>query len=197
MIRRNVGQILQQINNQEFSCNLRSLEKLNKKLINKQHALSFNLTCIKEKLLPHYTNIRLHDPAARHETFTKEYRVNLMERQAEQCLAESEYLQQRTQELRTSIVTEASGHELKNVALNLLDDILNQYHRTTLHRINMKLSRLYKGSICIKEQRDCYLNLSSHKLTENQKTLLNLGTNCHIKSKWDILQKSTWILCGN
>lgn len=36
---------------------VRSIEKLNKKLINNEYAVIFNNFCIKENLLPHYTNI--------------------------------------------------------------------------------------------------------------------------------------------
>jgi hypothetical protein len=49
---------------------VRLIEKTNKKLINKTNSLVFNKTCLKEEILPAYTNIRTHDPAARGEMIT-------------------------------------------------------------------------------------------------------------------------------
>lgn len=62
---------------------IRLIEKINKKIIHIKYSLVFNNTCIKENILPKYTNIRLHDPAARNQQFTVEYRKQLILRQIE------------------------------------------------------------------------------------------------------------------
>ena len=53
---------------------IRKIEKLEKKLIHAKLDLVFNTVCLNENILPIYTNIRTHDPAARNEAFTLEYR---------------------------------------------------------------------------------------------------------------------------
>jgi hypothetical protein len=39
---------------------IRRIEKNNKKVVNKKYSLVFNETCIKEKLLPNYTDIYIY-----------------------------------------------------------------------------------------------------------------------------------------
>ena len=71
--RRNVGELLYQTGNNFFKKDVRLFENLSKKLIIRESALSFNKTCINEQLLPKYTDIKVHDPAARQENSTKKY----------------------------------------------------------------------------------------------------------------------------
>lgn len=59
----------------------RKLEKTNIKIIKTRCHLQFNKTCLLNGLLPTYTNVRLHDDAARNEVFVLEFRKNLIERQ--------------------------------------------------------------------------------------------------------------------
>ena len=60
---------------------VRNVEKCKNKLINCQYAAQFNKTCLNENILPNYTNIKVHDPAARSDNITLEYRRKLVERQ--------------------------------------------------------------------------------------------------------------------
>ena len=46
--------------------------------------LSFNETCLNNNLLPTYTNIRLHDDAARKSEFATDFRKKLIERQVKE-----------------------------------------------------------------------------------------------------------------
>ena len=64
--------------NSEIKCIIRKIEKLNNKQIAAKYGVLFNKTCLNEGLLPKYTNIRTHDPVARQERFTLEYRRELM-----------------------------------------------------------------------------------------------------------------------
>ena len=52
----------------------RKLEKLEKKQANCISGVTFLSTCIKEKLLPKFTDIRSYDPATREQDFTVNYR---------------------------------------------------------------------------------------------------------------------------
>lgn len=64
----------------ETKRNFRKLENKMKKLINNEEHLNFNTICLKENLLPNYTDFRLHDAAARDERFVKKCKINLLER---------------------------------------------------------------------------------------------------------------------
>ena len=59
----------------------RKIEKMKMKIIKLKSHRSFNETCVINKLLPTYTNVRLHDDAARQETFVLDFRLKLVERQ--------------------------------------------------------------------------------------------------------------------
>ena len=62
---------------------IRKIERTERKLQKAKSALVFNETCINEDILPKYTNIKLHDPAAKEAIFTKEYRKKLVSQQIE------------------------------------------------------------------------------------------------------------------
>ena len=61
----------------------RDFEKVQCKLARNESSRVFNETCLREGLLPTYTNVRLHDNAARNEQFTVKFRQQLIKRQLE------------------------------------------------------------------------------------------------------------------
>ena len=64
---------------QEQKVLIRRIEQTRKKLTKTKYSLAFNKTCLKEDILPRYTDIKTHDPAARDQHFTKDYRRKLIE----------------------------------------------------------------------------------------------------------------------
>ena len=72
---------------------VRELEKVSAKLIKQKCSLLFNSTCLKEDILPTYSNIKLHSQAARKEPFTLKYRRNLVEREVQNAKANIETLE--------------------------------------------------------------------------------------------------------
>ena len=60
------------------------IERLQNKIIKLKCHLQFNETCIINKMLPTYTNVNLHDDAARNEEFVLEFRLNFIKRQIEE-----------------------------------------------------------------------------------------------------------------
>ena len=60
---------------------IRKLEKVFLKLQKTELNCAFNETCLKENILPKYTQIKLHDVAANKEEFTNDFRRKLLERQ--------------------------------------------------------------------------------------------------------------------
>ena len=57
---------------------VRDLEKVSIKICKQKCSLLFNSTCLNENLLPRYSDIKLHDKAARKEAFTLKYRRKLV-----------------------------------------------------------------------------------------------------------------------
>jgi len=66
---------------------IRDLEKVSMKLCKSECSVLFNSLCVKEKLLPNYSNINLHDEAAKREPFTLKYRQRLVQRELDNAKA--------------------------------------------------------------------------------------------------------------
>ena len=168
---------------------IRKLEKTLKKLANCEQAVIFNQTCLKENILPKYSNIKTHDPAARNEAFTLEYRKQLVHRQiGEKKVQQSRLLDQLTDlfsSLRNFRLAEDRHQQIKTALHNLRE------HSREIAKSNIlkKLNHLYNGTITLPQQSDGYINLSKHILTEQQKQVLNLGLNCHLQPKFDETDK--------
>ena len=73
---------------------VRSIERLNKKLINNRYAVIFNEFCIKENLLPRYTDFKLYDRAVRHKRITLSYRKQLLLDETEEKVKASKSLEE-------------------------------------------------------------------------------------------------------
>ena len=72
-----IGQLLFRLPPSDKST-FRRLESLEKKLINALNAVTYNEICLKENLLPKYTNIILHSSAATSRQHTLELRRQLV-----------------------------------------------------------------------------------------------------------------------
>ena len=70
---------------------VRLLEKCSFKLIKLKCGILFNHTCLNENLLPIYSNIKLHDKAARHEKFTLDFRRNLIQREIDNAQTKNDH----------------------------------------------------------------------------------------------------------
>ena len=63
---------------------IRKLEKVFLKLQKTELTCAFNESCLRENILPKYTQLKLHDVAATEEEFTNDFRRKLVERQLEE-----------------------------------------------------------------------------------------------------------------
>jgi hypothetical protein len=168
---------------------VRSIEKTNKKIVNKTNSLVFNETCLKEKILPTYTNIRTHDPAAREETITVKYRYELIQRQIKLINCELEKLKAEITENYRKLSQDITNEQRHRNILDELHRLRDAHNNSVKLRTLRKLNRLYRGDICLPQYTDGYINLSSHSLDEKQTELLNLGMNCHVISKFNKTKK--------
>lgn len=73
----NIGTILNSFSDTDKKL-IRRLESLEKKNINHFYAVIFNEKCLKENLLPTFTNIKTHDRAVQQSDLTVRYRRDLL-----------------------------------------------------------------------------------------------------------------------
>ena len=91
----------------ELKCEFRKLEKVSLKLCKSECRVLFNRVCVRENLLPNYTNIKLHDEATKREPITLKFRQQLVQRELENAEAEKSSLEkdhnERTASLRATM----------------------------------------------------------------------------------------------
>ena len=185
----NFGYILYNLQDEERS-SVRRVEKLSKKLLTAEYAVIFNKVCIKEKLLPNYTDIKPHDPAARRSEITLNYRRELLQRQLEEKKKQVTKLEEELQQARLKWEAFSDvGYELRQRIDGELEDVINRFDHSTKSRILKKLSNLNGGPVLLPQPIDGYVNLSDKVITANQRKLLNLGLNCHTQCKINPIHK--------
>ena len=127
--------------------------------------------------------MRYHDPALAFSRDTLNYRKSIVEREiVNKNEIITQLLHDETEQLNrinvSSIDCTNILHEI-NLKFNNLENI--QKTKTL-----KKLNELYNGQIFMKEEVNCYVNLSQH-----EKEFLNLGLNFHLQSKYDKINKQT------
>ena len=168
---------------------VRKLENTRKKIINCQNAVVFNSTCIRENLLPSFTNLRLHDQAVQQRRFTQDFRRKLVDEETNNKKTQLARLQGELSELSHRYNELEVDSDLKHRTLVALDSIIANHHQVGRTRISKKLSKLYGGTLAIPEPTDSFLNLSNVTLTEDQVEFLNLGINCPLMPKYNQVNK--------
>ena len=167
---------------------IRLIESTDKKLINAELALLFNETCKNENILPRYTDINPHDPAARQERFTVEYRFKLIERQISLKMQQINEIKSDLAQKYNDVKNITTTEEFLEICMKL-KDVHDQHFSGEKRKIIRKLNNLASRSIFIREKSDCFLNLSNYELSNVEKEVLNLGLNCHLQSKFDPVDK--------
>ena len=71
-----------------------------------------------------------------------------------------------------------------------MDAIINNSDNVLKSNILKKLNKLYNGQIYLKGEVNSFVNLSNYELSTDEKDILNLGLNYHIKNKYNELEKS-------
>ena len=149
--------------------------------------------------MPNYSRIRHHDPAVAATTETIKYRRYLIEREIESKIKEKGELEDRKSQYECTIDNFKCNKDIKDNVNRYLQSILQNSDRVAKTRIIKKLNALYHGqtvvdeekskSFVVKENVDCFINLSDHQLTDDEIQFLNLGLNCHIQPKYNKLHK--------
>ena len=168
-------------------------QKTTRKLVKARTAVLFNEVCLKENILPKYSNVRLHDQRAKKQPFTESFRRNLVEHQLKVKETEVSELEQKLSTLHQTLNESELESDTKQKLFAYLDEKRENFEHSEKAKVIRKLSKLYGASIKIAEngKKNGYINLSTVELTEAQHQLLNLGLNCHYQSKRNIIDKQT------
>ena len=173
-----------------FKTKLRNIEHLAVKMAETKSHRAFNECCLINNLLPTYTNISLHDEAARTESFTDEFRKNLVQRQVDEQAKKIEELDRELSEKKKEMEG-AVQFELKIDAIWLfLQRVLDSKIFSLTEKHNRKLSNLYGGQVFMKEQRKSYLNYSNCVISPKIDKIFDLGMNNHLRSKYETICKN-------
>ena len=181
-LRINISDTLRRLSEEERRV-FRVLESTKKKITNAHFAVIFNQTCINENLLPHFTNIRLYDRAVQHSEPTLQFRRKLIEDEVNRKKQLLRDLYVQYSEALVQLDAEHVEDSVRDSILAALAQLAAEHYDVVRTRVQRKLSRLYGSKIVVPESKDCFINLSDHTLSDDEKELLNLGLNCHFLPK--------------
>ena len=187
----NIGTLLRKYN-PEIRYIIRKTERIWKKIKRKKMSVVFNEFCINEGLLPNYTIHKLHDAAAKQNKTITEFRRELVLEQITSTKNEIKHLNEEFEKTRDQLKEKIRPEEITKVE-DCLHQIISKEDQQHRQNILKKLCKLYKGNIILPNLKDNYVNLSKLNLTNDQKEFLNLGPNCHLKTRFDPVNKKTEI----
>ena len=168
---------------------VRELEKVSLKLAKSDCCVLFNGICLSENILPNYTNINLHDDAAKREPFTLKYRRHLVQRELDVAKERRTKLEQELNERTVSLRDTMDENIFEEISSTINSNVQKLVTDTKLKMLK-KLRTLYKNPIVLPDDSgDSFVNLSDYIPTANEKALLNLGLNCHIQNPVDKYKK--------
>ena len=170
---------------------IRKIEKTQKKLIKGIYAVIYNKTCLKENILPAYSNIKLNDEAVRYKEFTKEFRVNLVKEQLTQKEEVVKHLESLLSKLNCKYQSLQIDCELRSQIDACLKEEYTYYDNLVKNRIINKLNTLYEGKVLLPNGDVSYVNLSKRDLSIHEKEFLDLGLNLHLYPKFSKCAKVT------
>ena len=169
--------------NNNAKAKFRDVEKIEKKLVTLKLHLQFNEICLKENLLPVYTNLTLHDAAAREEPFVMDCRQNLVQRQIMQQKSEIEALQESHRvcfaELKTAI-----GNDFKFDAVKkFLKRTVENHWSQLSSKHDRKLFNLYGGQVLKKRNHQSSRQLSRSRTRRRDAKNIFLRNELPFKNK--------------
>ena len=170
----------------------RKLENSLTKLVKIKNHLKFNETCIKNKLLPTYTNFKLHDDAARNEEFIIDCRLQLIKRQTEEQQRELKSTKARIAEEEDELKQNISHIKFEAIKL-FLERRINKTDTEMREKQHRKLCELYGGNVHIKTVKDSIINLSNFEMDENIVDIMSMGMNYHMQTKIDPLHRKAQV----
>lgn len=168
---------------------VKKLEKIKLKIIKMACHLKFNETCINNSLLPTYTNIKLHDEAARQEPFVLQFRKDLIIREINDQKKSIDSLSTEYHESRQLLRDKVTSNIHYLAYLHYIKRITTKEEEKLKEIQNRKLVNLYGGTILLKQTRDSVINISKCHLDKEVIEIMSLGMKCHMKTKFSRTKK--------
>ena len=159
---------------------VRKTEKISYKKNICELAVIFNETCIKDSILPRYTNIRLHDPSAREDPDTAAFRRTPIRWQLNEKQQELLYLKDElhTLQARWNFLQE-QGDRLE--IEEALRDVVERDYNCMAAVIQRKLVQWNGGFLRIPRRKErSYIDLTNYTSSPEEDEALQLGLNCHV-----------------
>ena len=161
----------------------RNCEKLQMKLVNVEQHRKFNNECIQHDLLPIYTNIRLHDATAGSQRFVRNFRMELIKRQVTRQENEIKQLKVSLLESKNHLKQSCSSNLKFDAYMEFLNRLTDKQESLLQVKHNKKLCNLYDGSVPTMKTGSKVHNISGETIDDETLDILNLGLNCHLKTK--------------
>ena len=166
---------------------VRKLEKVQLRINAAETAVLFNRTCIREGLLPRYSNVRLHEPHAANDRHTQAFRRRLVERQLREKQEEEKAARATAENIKRQWRSLQDGDRAHVV--NALQLVIEDDRRRREDTILRKLIKLNGGKLRLPQRQQNFLNLTQYQPDEDEEALLQLGLNCHFTDKPQPMQK--------
>ena len=164
-----------------------------KKLSTCGASVTFNETCLKERILPKYTLLPNNESRNRNSRHTNEYRFKLVESQLEEKKTKLIHAKKEVEKCKLNFLAECR-YFMAEPFLCIVDRIESHEDDINTTRITKKLSALYKGNLVLpSKNKRAFHNISSYDLSDDEERVLNLGLNFHIKPKFDSLLKKAHV----
>ena len=184
----NFGELLFTFEEQERRI-IRNLESTHRKKVNCHYAVVFNETCLRENLLPSFTNIRLYDQAVQQREFTVNFREKLLQEELSAKKQQLAELSTELEEIKLKFEQLNVNEQSKSAVREHVTRIIEDFEHATRTRILKKLANLYGGPLALPKPNRCYINLSSTELTDDQIDFLSLGVNCQLYPRYKQVDK--------
>ena len=102
---------------------VRRFERCSFKSIRAKCGQTFNSMCIREGLLPKYSNIKLHDASADNEPFTLEFRRSLIQRELTNASQKIHELEEEKAQILVTLQNDVPPDDLSKI-LKVVEDII-------------------------------------------------------------------------
>ena len=153
----------------------RTLEKNSVKLVKTLAHRSFNETCSNNKLLPNYTDFKLHDAATRRKDFVHEFRHELVSNEIADQNTEIDDLEKVIASNESDLSNILNSPLKFNAFKHFLDRILSNMETKLRMEQQKKLCKLFNGPILLKKHQNSFINLSSATIPPAIKNIFNIG----------------------
>ena len=173
---------------------LRCRENTLKKITNAELSITFNETCLRERLLPVYTLNIPSDGAVnlsrkQRRRPSNEQRFSFMKKRIAELHNKISLLQSTHSELEEKWAHTNINAALKENIDTLLKELIDQHKNSVIRANQNKLVKLNGGQVKYSRPLKGYINLTNKEVTRDQEELLNMGLNCHTMSKPKKFQK--------